>query len=142
MRTTIVSLFALLFSTFNGLCEHPSVRGGMTLTAEDIFNNMYDLEGEVIRIKFPSDNPKQISKELFSLNYGSGNQIAVVLLPSDVARKYFRPGSRPNLPPALFVEVTIGEIVNEYGAKEQGPILLGVGIKIHLGMGGTLEFKW
>jgi hypothetical protein len=103
---------------------------------------MFDLENQIIKIQFPSSNPKQISKEYFSLNYGSGNQVAVVLLPSAIAKKYFAPGSGTTLPKTLYVKVQLGELTNEFGAKEQGPILLGIGTTIHRGMGGAAEFEW
>ena len=125
----------------SGLSEHPSLMG-TALTGADIYANMFDLENHIIKISFPSSNPKQISKEYFSLNYGSGNQVAVVLLPSEIAKRYFAPKSNATLPRTLFVKVQIGELTNEFGAKEQGPILLGVGSKIHRGMSGAAEFEW
>ncbi len=141
MKITLITSMALILTTFAALCEHPSLRGS-ALNAEDIYSSMFDLEGEVIKIDFPSDNPKQISKEFFSLNYGSGNHVAVVLLPSEVAKKYFKQGSRASLPRTLFVEVSIGELVNAFGATEQGPILLGVGTRVRRSMQGEADFQW
>jgi len=131
----------LVFTAASGICEHPSLRGS-ALTAAEIYANMFDLEKQVIKIQFPSSNAKQISKEYFSLNYGSGNQVAVVLLPAEIAKKYFSPRSSGSLPKNLYVEVQLGELTNEFGAKEEGPILLGVGTKIHRGMGGDAAFEW
>jgi|GEM_PF-4385613 len=141
MKLIIIAVFALAFTASSAFSNHPSLQGS-ALTGEEIYANMFDLEGQVIKIEFPSNNPKQISKEYFSLNYGSGNQVAVVLLPSEVAKKFFSPNSKATLPRTLFVQVALGELTNEYGATEQGPILTGVGTKIHRGMGGAVEFKW
>jgi hypothetical protein len=141
MKTIIAALFVLVCTAASGLCEHPSLMG-KALSAAEIYANMFDLKKQVIRINFPSSNAKQISKEYFSLNYGSGNQVAVVLLPAEIGKKYFAPRSSGSLPKYLYVEVQIGELTNEFGATEQGPILLGVGTKIHREMGGDATFKW
>jgi len=141
MKSIIVATLAFVLTSTAGYTEHPSLMGS-ALTAEEIYANMFDLENQVIKINFPGDNPKQISKEFFSLNYGSGNQVAVVLLPSEIAKKYFSTRSSGRLPKTLYAKVQIGEIQNEYGATEQGPILLGVGRKIHRDSGGNAEFEW
>jgi hypothetical protein len=138
-KLTLLAVFA--FTASSALSEHKSIQGS-SLSAHVIFANMYNLENEVIKIDFPGNNAMVISKDQFSLNYGSDNHIAVVLIPAEVAKRYFSPSGKRNLPKNLFVKVTIGEVVNEFGAKSIGPILLGVGTKTKRGMGGVAEHLW
>ena len=135
---TLLIFGAIVPSAFS---DHPSIRG-KPLTADEIYANMFDLEGQIIKIIFPTENPRQVSREQFSLNYGQGNQVAVVLIPSTIARKYFAPDARINPPKTLFVEVHIGRLVNEYGAQQEGPILSGIGTRIHREMQGKPSFIW
>lgn len=141
MKTIATALLLLILTIVPSFCDHPSLNG-IPATPEEIYANLFDLEGQIIRIQFPSLNPKQISKEQFSLDYGTGRQRAIVLLPAEVAKKYFTPKTVPVLPRNLYVRVQIGEITNEYGAKEQGPILQGLGTMLQRGIGGDTSFKW
>lgn len=142
MRNVLGLVLATLLVTHPlGLCDEASVSGS-PLTASEIYANMFNLEHKIVKIRFPSDNPKQISPEFFSVNYGAENQVAVVLLPAEVGRKYFREKSRQSFPSHLYVEVQVGDITNQYGATQRGPVLVGQGTKIHRGLDGGTTFLW
>jgi type II secretory pathway pseudopilin PulG len=111
-------------------------------SAADIFQNMFDLEGKVIRINFPSSNARQDSREYYSANYGSGARIAFVLIPAHVGRVWFKEKGASKRPPTLYVQVSTGKLVNEYGTEETGPILTAVGVSMHRDIRGTPSYRW
>jgi hypothetical protein len=110
-------------------------------TPEDLYVNMYDLEGKVVKVYFPDDNPKQISKEYFSLNGGSGTHRYLVYLPSKVGKEYFG-NTRKRIPNTLYALVTVTDLVNSFGAESKGVLLIGVGSKKKTKMNGETEFSW
>ncbi|MGD9874516.1 MAG: hypothetical protein AB7T27_09635 [Kiritimatiellia bacterium] len=119
----------------------PPPSSNKTYTGADIYRNMFDLEGKVIKIGFPRANARQESKEYYSANYGSGVTVAVVLIPADIGHKWYKKGGK-SPPSSLYVLVSTGTLVNEYGAKETGPVLTAVGTSWITRMGGRSSYSW
>jgi hypothetical protein len=108
---------------------------------EKLGSRLYDYEGKIVQIKFPSDNPKQISKDFFALNGGSGSNRYVVHIPSEIGQKYFG-GTRRTPPPALFARVTIRTLINAFGVESQGALLVGLGTTSKQLMSDKIVISW
>ncbi len=110
-------------------------------SSADLYSKMYDLEGKIIKIYFPDDNPKQISKEYFSLNGGSYEHGYLVYIPSPIGQKYFGNTSK-RVPNALYAKVTITTLVNAFGNESKGVLLYGLGTKYKTKIKNEIEISW
>ena len=108
---------------------------------QKLISKLYDYDGKIVKIDFPRDNPKQIDKDTFSLNGGSGSNRYVVHIPSDIGQKYFG-GIRITPPAALFARVKVTTLVNAFGAESQGALLVGLGTTYKQSMGGKYIISW
>ena len=111
------------------------------ISAEELSSKMYSIDGKIVKIDFPIDNPKQISKDFFSLNGGSSSHRYVVHIPSEIGQKYFSgKGSRP--PSVLFAKVKVTTLVNAFGGESQGALLVGLGTSVKQTTGGKYIISW
>ena len=120
------------------LCHQLKASDIPTRTIDELYNQMYDLEGKVVQINIKDAfNAHQSSRETYSFNVGmTGEHIAVVNVPSEIGKRWFSStGSfstaRPNY---IYVKVSTGTLQNNtYGGTQQGLILIGLGTTIDNG---------
>ena len=123
--------------------EHGSISGA-ALVPEDVYSNMHDLRGQIVKIRFlPKGQVKQISPEYYEVRVLPPDSDAVVLVPVEIGRKWFAPKTNRKPPENLLVKVDIGEIENEYGAKKQGLIMKAVGTRTRRGLNyDDVTYEW
>ena len=135
-----IGVFALLnFAR----AEHSSISGA-ALMPEDVYSNMHDLRGQIVKIRFtPKGQVKQISPEYYEVRVLPRDGGAVVLVPVEIGRKWFAPNTIKNKPNNLLVKIDIGDIENEYGATKQGLIMIAVGTRTRRGTSyDDVTYEW
>jgi hypothetical protein len=135
-----MGVFALLSPA---KAEHRSINGA-ALMPEDVYSNMHDLRGQIVKIRFtPRGQVKQVSPEYYEVRVLPRESDAVVLVPVEIGRKWFAPNTTRNKPNNLLVMIDIGEIENEYGAKKQGLIMIAVGTRTRRGTSyDDVTYEW
>ena len=137
----ITALTALLSASPAQCGDHKSLRG-KALSSKVIKASVFDLEDQVVKITFPTGDVEQVSRTEYQINYGHGNDTIVVVIPVSVGKQWFGEGQNRRTPRNLFAKVTIGKLVNEFGKKFEGPVLMGLGTKIKRNIRGEVEFAW
>lgn len=139
MKTACIIILLFFANIPVGRSEHPSVSGAALEPAE-IAANMFELEGQVVKIKFNPGPAKQTSREYYEVQVPGDT---VVLIPAEIGRKWFAPKSSRNLPDKLFVKVEIGELQNQYGKTESSAILKAIGVRSRRGMSNDdVSYEW
>ena len=124
----------------------------------EIYAHMVDYAGDIVRIKFKSSGMvRQNTKEEFELVVDGFPQAVVVKLPREGAdwflkhqkRQYTNHKERGETvmhntsTRRLYVKVTLGAVINEYGRVRREPILEAVGRKIVTrGLRRRKYFSW
>ena len=119
--------------------EHPSI-AGKALSTDEVASNMFELEGQIVKIDFIAGTAKQTSREYYEVQVRGDT---LVLIPAEIGKEWFGPKSKKTLPKKLFVKVEIGNLQNQFGTANNSAILKAVGTKSRRGLRHSdLTFEW
>jgi hypothetical protein len=129
----------LIVSVSSCFAEHPSI-AGKALSTEEVASNMFELEGQIVKIDFYPGTAKQTSREYYEVQVPGET---IVLIPAEIGKSWFAPNSKKTLPKKLFVKVEVGGLQNQFGTGSDSAILKAVGTKSRRGLGHKdLSFDW
>ena len=118
--------------------SHRSLNGSTPLWTDEVAANLFDLKGQIIRVRFiptARAQARQKADGFYELNVLPDGSDIIVRIPVDIGRKWFGVRTYRNIPDKLIVRVDVGELENIYGTVREGAILTAIGTKVQRGMG-------
>ncbi|AHF93998.1 hypothetical protein OPIT5_02555 [Opitutaceae bacterium TAV5] len=109
---------------------------------DEIYRNLYDLNGKVIKITYKPDNPRQDSPTSYGDSVYGQKEVAYIRFPKEVGDARFRNKKDEIKPFMVYVQVTIATLANQFGGSREGAILIAVGRETRQGISGPVTYTW